>query len=336
MTEEKTMNFESIIGQKVLVGSLKRAVNEDLVANGYILCGSRGSGKSTVAEIFAKALNCRGESGGKPCGSCISCKKMESGNHPNIEIIRPSGASIKIKQIREVITKVSKKPFESGYKVLIIDDADKMTQEAQDAFLKTLEEPPANTVFVLLVQNQYSLLPTVISRCQVFYLKELSRQQIEDYLLEKYSYDKEQIAFAAASANGIIGRAIEILNNQELQNLRKLQINLVSRLKGASFTELSTAASELAESKEDLDRLLDFMLSWHRDMLIVKQGCEKELLVNSDNADIIERQAAGLDEKGIYRIIDAIKRTISYVNHNVGIKNSIDSLLLNIMEVYNG
>lgn len=330
------MNFESIIGQKVLTGSLIRAVKEDLVANGYIFSGPKGSGKSMVAEIFAKALNCRSEGSEKPCGSCISCKKVESGNHPNIDIIKPSGASIKIKQIREVIAKVAKKPYESGYKVLIIDEADKMTQEAQDAFLKTLEEPPANTVFILLVKNQYSLLPTVVSRCQVFYLKEVSREEIENYLLEKYSYNKEQITFAATSANGIIGRAIEILNNQELQNLRKLQISLVGKFKDASYNELTASASELVVSKEDLDSLLDFMLSWHRDMLFVKQGCDERLLVNSDNADIIERQAAGLDEKRIYRIIDAIKRTISYVNHNVGIKNSIDSMLLNIMEVYNG
>lgn len=330
------MNFEDIIGQPVLVGSLKRAVKEDLVANAYIFCGPKGSGKKMAAEIFAKALNCGDDSSDKPCNACISCRKMESGNHPNIETIRPSGASIKIKQIREVISKVSKKPFESGYKVLIIDEADKMTQEAQDAFLKTLEEPPVNTVFILLAQNQYSLLPTVVSRCQVFYLKEVPRQQIESCLAEKFGYNREQISFAAASANGIIGRAIEMLNNQELVDLRKRQIDLVSRLKGGSYTELSAAASELTATKGDLEKLLDFMLSWHRDMLFIKQSCDARLIINSHNADIIRSQAAGLDEKRIYRIIDAITRTISYVNHNVGIKNSIDSMLLNIMEVYNG
>ncbi|MGB7606199.1 MAG: DNA polymerase III subunit delta' [Lutisporaceae bacterium] len=330
------MNFDSIIGQSVLAGSLKRAVKEDLVANAYIFSGSRGSGKSMAAEIFAKALNCRGEGVEKPCDNCTSCKKLESGNHPNIDIIKPSGASIKIKQIREVIAKVSKKPFENGYKVLIIDEADKMTQDAQDAFLKTLEEPPANTVFILLAENQNSLLPTVVSRCQVFYLKKVAKQQIESFLLEKFSYDIEQISFAATSANGIIGRAIEMLNDQELQKLRKLHVNFASNLNGGSYIELATAASELAVSKEEVVRFLDFMLSWYRDILIIKQGCEEQLLVNSDNADIIERQAEVLDEKRIYRIIDAIKRTISYVNHNVGIKNSIDSMILNIMEVYNG
>lgn len=330
------MNFDSIIGQPVLAGSLKRAVKENLVANSYIFCGARGSGKSMAAEIFAKALNCNGEGAEKPCDKCTSCKKLESGNHPNIDVIKPSGASIKIKQIREVIAKVSKKPFENGYKVLIIDNADKMTQDAQDAFLKTLEEPPANTVFILLAENQSSLLPTVVSRCQVFYLKKIAKQQIENYLLERFSCDKEQISFAATAANGIIGRAIEMLNDQELQKLRRLYVNFASNLNGGSYTELTAAAAELAVSKEDAVRLLDFMLSWHRDILIIKQGCEEQLLVNSDNADIIEHQAKVLDEKRIYRIIDAIKRTISYVNHNVGIKNSVDSMILNIMEVYNG
>jgi DNA polymerase-3 subunit delta' len=307
-----------------------------MVANGYIFCGPKGSGKSLTAAVFARALNCRGEDQGKPCGNCTSCRKFESGNNPNIEIIKPTGASIKIKQIREVIANVSKKPFESGYKVIILDEADKMTQDAQDAFLKTLEEPPANTIFILLVQNHNSLLPTVISRCQIFYMRKVLTPEIERYLLENYNYDKEQICFAAVSANGIIGRAAEILNNKELQDLRKLYVSLISKISNNSYTEMSAAAGELVESREAAEKLLDFMLSWYRDILVSKQDCEKQILVNSDNADIIMRQGEKLDENKLNRIIDVIKRTISYINHNVGTKNSIDSMLLNIMEVYNG
>lgn len=330
------MNFNSILGQPVLVGSLKRAVQEDMVANGYIFCGPKGSGKSLTAAVFARALNCRGENQDKPCGNCISCRKFESGNHPNIEIIRPTGASIKIKQIREVIAKVAKKPFESGFKVIILDEADKMTHDAQDAFLKTLEEPPANTIFILLAKNHNSLLPTVVSRCQVFYMRNVLTPQIESYLSENYNYDKEQISFAAVSANGIIGRAVEMLSNKELQDLRKLYVSLTSKISNNSYTEMSAAAGELVESRETAEKLLDFMLSWYRDILISKQDCEKQLLVNSDHADIIMRQGEKLNENKLNRIIDVIKQTISYINHNVGTKNSIDSMLLNIMEVYNG
>lgn len=330
------MDFNSIIGQPVLVGSLKRAIQDNMVANGYIFCGPKGSGKSTTAAVFSRALNCKCEGQDKPCGACTSCKKFDSGNHPNIEIIKPTGASIKIKQIREIIANVAKKPFESGYKVVILEDADKMTQDAQDAFLKTLEEPPANTIFILLVQNHNSLLPTVVSRCQLFNMRKVSTQQIESYLLNKYNYDKEQISFAAVSANGIIGRAMEMHNNKELQELRQLYVSLVSKISDGSYAELSAAAGELAESREAAEKLLDFMLSWYRDVLISKQDCEKQILVNSDKADVIMRQGEKLDENKLNRIIDVIKRTISYINHNVGTKNSIDSMLLNIMEVYNG
>ncbi|OGO79101.1 MAG: DNA polymerase III subunit delta' [Clostridiales bacterium GWB2_37_7] len=330
------MNFNSIIGQPVLVGSLKRAVQGDMVANGYIFCGPKGSGKNLVAAVFARGLNCRSQEAEKPCGSCTSCRKFESGNHPNIEVIKPTGASIKIKQIREVIAKVSKKPYESGYKVVIMDDADKMTHDAQDAFLKTLEEPPSNTIFILLVQNHNSLLPTVLSRCQVFNMRKVAIQQIERYLLEKTNFDKEQISFAAVSANGIIGRAAEVLNNKELQDLRRLYVSITTKIANNSYTELSAAAGEIVETRDDAEQLLDFLLSWYRDVLVSKQDCDKQVLVNSDNADIIARQAEKLDENKLNRIIDAIKRTISYINHNVGTKNSIDSMLLNIMEVYNG
>ncbi|HYE11497.1 MAG TPA: DNA polymerase III subunit delta' C-terminal domain-containing protein, partial [Patescibacteria group bacterium] len=198
------------------------------------------------------------------------------------------------------------------------------------------EEPPANTIFILLVQNHNSLLPTVLSRCQIFYLRKVSTQQIEKYLTEHYNYDKEQITFAAAAANGIIGRAVEILSNKELQEARQNYVSFITKISNASYTELSTIAGDFADSRETAERLLDFMLSWYRDILISKQDCEKQVLVNSDNADVIVRQGEKLDESKLNRIIDAIKRTISYINHNVGTKNSIDSMLLNIMEVYNG
>lgn len=330
------MNFNSIIGQSVLIGSLKRAVQQDMVANGYIFCGPKGSGKRLAAAVFARALNCRSQEHNRPCGDCTSCRKFDSGNHPNLEIIKPSGASIKIKQIREVISHVAKKPYESGYKVVIIEEADKMTQDAQDAFLKTLEEPPANTIFILLVQNHNSLLSTVVSRCQVFYMRKVPTQQIESYLTENYKYDRDQIVFAAVSANGIIGRAIDILNNKELQGTRRHYVSLVSKLAESSYTDMSAAAGELLESKESVENFLDFLLSWYRDLLICRQGCDRQILINSDNADIIEGQSQRLDENRLHRIIDVIKRTINYVNHNVGTKNSIDSMLLNIMEVYNG
>jgi DNA polymerase-3 subunit delta' len=211
-----------------------------------------------------------------------------------------------------------------------------MTQDAQDAFLKTLEEPPAYTIFILLVQNHNSLLSTVVSRCQVFNMRKISTQQIETYLLEHYSNDKEQIRFAAIAANGIIGRAIEILSNRELQDLRQLYVSLISKISNASYAELSANAGEFVESKAEAEGLLNFMLSWYRDILVCKQDCENHVLINSDNADIIESQGEKLDESKLNRIIDVIKRTISYINHNVGTKNSIDSMLLNIMEVYNG
>lgn len=330
------MNFNSIIGQPVLVASLQRAVHEDMAANGYIFCGPKGSGKSLAADVFAKALNCTGEDHLKPCGSCLSCRKFESGNHPNVDYIRPSGASIKIKQIREIISEVAKKPYENGYKVVVLEEADKMTQDAQDAFLKTLEEPPENTVFVLLAQNPNALLSTVLSRCQVFYMRKLTKQQIESFLSANPAFDKEQIAFAAAAANGIIGRAVEILTNKEQQELQKRYVQLTERIAGKSYTEASAAVAELADSKDGAEQLLDFLLLWYRDILLIKQGCEKHVLIHSDQTDIIERQAAMLDENRLNRIIDVIKRTISYVNHNVGAKNSLDSMLLNIMEVYNG
>lgn len=333
------MKFDDIIGQSVVVDSLRRSIAEDKVANGYIFHGPKGCGKKLTAFIFAAALNCKADKAEAPCEACSSCSRMKSGNHPNLDVVRPTGASIKIKQIRELISEVAKKPFENGYKIVILEDAEKMTQDAQDAFLKTLEEPPERTVFILLVENQYSLLPTIVSRCQVFPIKPVSRTEVEYFLKRHCQKPEDLIKLASACSNGIIGRAVQILQDEVYLKKRNGFVQIADLMLRGSGREASGISAETVDTRQDAEELLSFLLGWLRDIAVYRELGEDraaELLINLDKLENIRYHSNFLTESKLNSIMDIMKKTKSYINHNVSIKNSIDGMLLNVSEVCNG
>ena len=334
------MGFNNIIGQRVIVESLRNAIKNNMTSNGYIFSGPKGCGKKLMAFIFTMALNCSGTISERPCGSCSSCIRTSNGNHPNVEIVKPTGQSIKIKQIRQIISDVAKKPFESGYKIIIIENAEKMTHDAQDAFLKTLEEPPANTVFLLLAENQNLLLPTIVSRCQVFQFKPVDMVEMKDYIESKYDYIQADIEVAVRHSKGIVGRALEFLQNKESLRVHTVYIDILEKALTGNEGEALLLASAVAESKEEAERFLEFSLDWFRDLMVFResQGAYEQLIINIDSLDALSKHNSVLTEGKLNSIIEIIKNTTKYVKYNVGIKNSIDGMLFNIAEVslYNG
>ena len=332
------MNFREIVGQGIIVNSLHAMIKEDKVSNGYIFCGPRGSGRTLITGVFAMALNCKEQDEERPCEKCSSCIKFLNGNHPNVDFIRPTGASIKIKQIRELIGDIAKKPYETGYKVVIIENADKMTHEAQDAFLKTLEEPPNNTVFVLETENYNLLQPTIVSRCQLYQIRKVSSCEMESYIRRHYDKSDYQIKLATINSNGIIGRARFILENDAYFKQRESFTRLLDFLMESKYIEASSSAAEMIETKADMAQFTEFLLGWFRDVMIYKESSTnmESLLLNMDKKDELEFYGRKLSDRDINSIMEIIKHTIRYVNSNVGIKNSLDLMLLNIMEVCNG
>lgn len=334
------MSFNDIVGQRVIVDSIKNAVKNDMTSNGYIFSGPKGCGKKLMAFNFAMALNCTGQMADRPCGSCSSCVRTNSGNHPNVEVIKPTGQSIKIKQIREIISEAAKKPFESGYKIIIIENAEKMTHEAQDAFLKTLEEPPANTVFILLAENHNILLPTIVSRCQVFQFKPIDTKDMKDFISARYDYLQASIEAAVRHSKGIVGKALELLQDTESQKDRSAYIDILEKALAGNGSEALLLASAVVEAKEEAEMFLEFSMLWFRDVLVFREGkgAEEQLIINIDSLERLTKHNSILTEAKLNSIIEIIKNTAKYVKHNVGIKNSIDGMLLNIAEVslYNG
>jgi len=334
------MGFNDIIGQRVIVESLRNAVKNNRVSNGYIFSGSKGCGKKLMAFTFAMALNCIGRVSDRPCGSCSSCIRARSGNHPNLDIVRPTGQSIKIKQIRQIISDTAKKPFEIGYKIVIIENAEKMTHDAQDAFLKTLEEPPANTVFLLLVENQSMMLPTIVSRCQVYRFKPVDMNEMKSFIESRYDYVQADIDVAVRYSKGIVGRALEFLQNNENLRSYTTYIDILEKALMGNEGEALSLVSAVAEAKEEAERFLEFTLAWFRDLMVIKEsnGACNQLIINIDSLDTLSKHNSVLTEDKINSIIEIIRNTMKYVKHNVGIKNSIDGMLFNIAEVslFNG
>lgn len=334
------MDFNDIIGQRIIVESLRNAVKNNMITNGYIFSGPEGCGKKLLAYIFAMALNCSGEASHRPCGSCSSCIRTSSGNHPNLEIVKPTGQSIKIKQIRQIISDAAKKPFESGHKIIIIENAEKMTTDAQDAFLKTLEEPPENTVFLLLAENLNILLPTIVSRCQIYQFKPVDMEEMKDFIEVRYDYASMDVEAAVRLSNGLVGKALEFLKDKEGFRVRNEYINILEKALVGNGSEALLLASEVVVNKGEAEKFLEFSLAWFRDVMVFREGqsAYEHLIINIDSLEILSKHNSVLTEVKINSIMEIIKKTAGYIKHNVGIKNSIDGMLFNIAEVssYNG
>ncbi len=358
------MNYTDIVGQTYIIDSLKEALSKNKIGNAYLFYGLAGIGKKSIAEVFAKAINCTANIEGelKPCDKCPSCKRADSGNHPNIEWVRPDGASIKIKQINQVVSDVSKKPYTSGYKVVIIDRADKMTIDSQNAFLKTLEEPPILTVFFILAENPGNLLPTVISRCQSFRVKAVSNSEIVTYLKKRNSKedfdekdldeknlgkkdindknldekDLDLIKLASAFSNGIIGRAIEMMEKPEY--FKKRADN------GEIISSLFNGKCKLGEdylfytSRAEAEIFVEFTRSFIRDIMVILELGEQVggNILNHDLMEVLKKSSEKLNIRKLLKVAEILKKCSEYLKRNVNIKGCMDSMLLNILEVTNG
>ena len=201
--------FKDVIGHNDIIQYIQNAVSQDKVSHAYILNGERGSGKKMLADLFAMTLQCE-EHTPNPCGECHSCKQAKSGNHPDIiHVTHEKPNTISVDDIRtQVNNDIVIKPYSSPYKIYIIPEADLLSVQAQNALLKTIEEPPAYAVIFLLTENAESLLPTIMSRCVMLKLRNIKTTLIKKYLMEQMQIPDYQADICAEFAQGNMGRAI--------------------------------------------------------------------------------------------------------------------------------
>ena len=319
------MSFKNIIGQVIAVRSLKNLIAQDQVRGSYLFLGPDGVGKRTTSIEFAKVINCeRGTE--DPCNTCVSCVKVNSANHPDVFTIYPEGASysIKIEKIRDIIYQASLKPYEARKRVFIINDAEEMTEEAQNALLKLLEEPPRNHILILTASNTAGLLPTVLSRCKVLKFYSLGQDQIQEFLQGGDIEEEEAILFSHM-ALGSLGRAIDF-KEKGIIALREQVVNDFFFRKSALFREKVLTEhidGEIAES-------LYMLLCWYRDLLVSKFTDAQRNLLNIDKASEIASYAGRFSKEKLEKDLLNIMKTIAYLRRNMNPKIALFNMAVEL------
>ncbi|MBS4026211.1 MAG: DNA polymerase III subunit delta' [Clostridia bacterium] len=326
------MNYNSIIGHHVAIESLKRSVDNGSESHFYIFDGDDGLGKRTIGEIFAKTLLCK-EKMNEPCQICSSCRKFDSGNHPDFKEIFPEKGLIKKGVIDEVIRSMAMAPFESEKKVLIIDQAHTMNKEGQNAFLKTLEEPPGFIHIIFVSSSTKNLLQTIRSRGQIVRFYPIPKEEVTKYLVENENVEPDVAGFLSEFTKGSIGKAIELSKSETFFQTREWIIELIDSLvKGEKWKVFSTI-DRFSENKEGIQDVLEIFLFWFRDLILFKTIPDSTLIINSDKK-ILLREQSFLDFDKINDIIEKIVKTMEDVQTNVNFQLSIETMLFKIQEEF--
>jgi len=325
-------DFQNIIGNELVVKQLQNAIRQQKVSHAYLMCGEAGSGKRMMAEAFAKALLC--EAGGIcACGTCKSCKQAESGNHPDIRIVVREKASLGVKEIREQVTADAQiKPYSSNYKVYIIDEADKMTEEAQNALLKTIEEPPEYAVFLILTPKREALLPTVLSRCITLSFAPVSIEKIKNFLMEKKHIPDYLAESAAAFSGGVVGRAVLFTESDAFSEERRTVLRLVKNLPTMTMAEVAEEVKSFASRKDMLGEYLNMMTLWYRDVLLYKATKNINFLLFADEVSAIMTQAETRSYEKLQGIVERMERLKQQLKANVNTEMALELLFLYIKE----
>ena len=282
--------FEEIRGNIPLVEQLRRSAASGRSSHAYLFLGGAGAGKRLIANTFAKALQCEGEK--RPCDSCKSCHAFNHGNHPDVIYFQPlkNGKTYTIEDVREqLLETVDLKPFQYEKKIYIIEKADTLNIQSQNALLKTLEEPPAHAVFLLLAERAEAFLPTILSRVVVMKIRPLSAETIADYLMQA-GHLAEESHILSAYAQGRIGQALELVEDEGFREMRQDILGKLEVLPSMSEGDAYLLAKDLEGYKNDL-RFLDIMELWYRDLLTAKSLREEGYLIQRDKKDAIFRAA---------------------------------------------
>lgn len=282
--------FEEIRGNTPLVEQLRRSAASGRSSHAYLFLGGAGAGKRLIANTFAKALQCEGEK--RPCDSCKSCHAFNHGNHPDVIYFQPlkNGKTYTIEDVREqLLETVDLKPFQYEKKIYIIEKADTLNIQSQNALLKTLEEPPAHVVFLLLAERAETFLPTILSRVVMMKIRPLSAETIADYLMQA-GHLAEESHILSAYAQGRIGQALELVEDEGFREMRQDILGKLEALPSMSEGDAYLLAKDLEGYKNDL-RFLDIMELWYRDLLTAKSLREEGYLIQRDKKDAIFRAA---------------------------------------------
>jgi DNA polymerase-3 subunit delta' len=326
------VGFSEIIGHQKPLETLRVALANGRLHHAYLFLGPEGVGKRTIGLCLAQAIHCN-EMDNDFCGHCANCLRIQSGNHPDVRIIGPVAGKkeISIQQIRGIEKELSFRAF-SGKKIAVIDPATLMNLPAQNALLKTLEEPPPDSLLILVASNAGGLLPTLRSRCLRIAFGPLPRDLIAGYLAAKQTMMRDDAQLIAAMSKGSLGTALE-LNRQELVEQRQNWIETMCSLTPGNYRTAMDAAEALSGSREESLRFLAWVETWYRDLLIYNVTHDARELINLDIAVKIQQQSAAGKAETILSALNQAAGAAARIQRNLNRRMVLEELFMGAVEV---
>ncbi len=337
--------FGSIIDQEQPIQILTTFIKKGTIPHALLFTGIEGVGKLAAAMTFAMACNCitqmqnekKAQNKSGPCDKCRSCKKINSGNHPDIIHIKPSGHFIKIAQIRSLCQTLAMKPYEARLRVVIISDAQAMNPEAGNALLKVLEEPPDHTILILITMQRSDLLPTIVSRCRHIRFSPISQKILEALLVQEKGVDPDEAIIIAAMANGSFTKAVSMSQTNWINKrnwlIKAIGLDQPESLSSKPLALILAFAERLSKNREILLDSLEIIKSWLRDLVIYKYYPEK--IINKDLADKIQYASQKITVKSLLLQTEAIQTAQKNIQSNANLRLTLDVMATRLARLSN-
>lgn len=326
-------NYSDIIGHEDIVKHFKSSIELGKVSHAYILNGEKGVGKKTLANVVAKSLQC--ESGNPdPCGECTSCLQVESNNQPDIIWINHEKPNvISVDEVRsQIVNDIDLKPYRSKYKIYIVPDAQMLNPQAQNALLKTLEEPPEYAIIMLLTDNVDKFLPTILSRCIVLNFKPVQPLEMIEYLEEQLGIEKAKAKFCADFAQGNLGKAVRLAISPDYNEIKEDSVRLLRRIHEMDMEDIIMAVKKMGKYKLDVTDYIDIMTMWFRDILMVKISNSPNKIIFKEEFSVMKKQASRTSYEGIEEILKAMNKLKIRLEANVNFDIAMELTMLTIKE----
>lgn len=326
--------FKDIIGQEQIKDHLTHTIEQGKISHAYVINGERFSGKEFIANVFAMALQCEHPDGVEPCQQCHSCKQALSGNQPDIiRVTHEKPNTIGVDDIRtQINTDIAIKPYSSPRKIYIIQEGEKMTAQAQNALLKTLEEPPAYAVILILTTNMDALLPTILSRCVMLNMKPVRDDLVKKYLMEELQIPDYKANVCVAFARGNLGKARQLASSEEFDHIKEEAVSMLKYVQDMEINEMLAAIKKIQEYKFDVEDYLDILAIWYRDVLLFKATNDANHLIFKEEIQYIKKCADRCAYEGIEDILKALDKAKSRLKANVNFELTMELLLMAIKE----
>jgi DNA polymerase-3 subunit delta' len=320
------MSFLDIYGHEKQIAILKQALKQNRLGHSYLFSGLDAVGKKTLAMELAKVVNCeKTDEIHDACGVCPSCLKIKHNNHPDIFFIEAEGQFIRINAIREIQEQMTFKPMEGRKRVFVIDNADKMNDQAANALLKTLEEPTPANILILVTAKPYTLPSTIISRCRHMRFNPLTIDTVAKFLVERMDMEKKNALLLAGLSGGSIGQALE-LNNEDVISYRTDTLNLLANTKRSEPLSLLAFASFFGQDKKEIKQGFNILRTCFRDALVYRETRNDQMLINSDNSSYIASLASRLTGSQILQNISLLERAAETIEQNVNKSLTLEAM----------